>query len=122
MNEKSSKTVIFSCSGASNCGQLANEISVMLTEEGLGNMSCLAGIGAHDQKMIEGAKSFAKVLAVDGCTVACSKKTLQHAGIAVSKWICVTDYGIKKATDKFEVNSQEYERVLQRSRDMLASR
>ena len=112
MTDKSSRAVIFSCSGGSNCGQITNQIGVKLTDEGLGNMSCLAGIGAHDQNMINNAKSAKKVLAVDGCAVACAKKTLEHAGIHVTHWVCVTDHGIEKTPNKFDMAPEEIALVL----------
>ena len=121
MTEKPGRTAIFPCSGGSNCGQIANEVGVKLTAEGLGNMSCLAGIGAHDQKMIDGGKSADRVLAIDGCEVACAKKTLEHAGIAVTQWICVTDYGIKKTPNKFEIKPGELDSVLTVTRKALSS-
>jgi len=122
MTEKFGRTAIFPCSGGSNCGQIANSIGVKLTEEGLGNMSCMAGIGAHDQKMIEGAKSAYRVLAIDGCAVACAKKSLEHAGIVVTKWICITDYGIKKTSNKFEIKPGELDSVLNGTREALSSK
>jgi len=121
MTDKPGRTAIFPCSGGSNCGQIANDVGVKLTEEGLGNMSCTAGIGAHDHKMIDGAKSAGRVLAIDGCAVACAKKSLEHAGIAVTHWICITDEGIKKTPGKFEIKPGELERVLNRTREALSS-
>ena len=38
--------MILACSGASNVGQLANRAALELTQEGLGNMSCLAAWAA----------------------------------------------------------------------------
>ena len=40
-------TMILACSGASNVGQLSNQVAIELTQEGFGKMFCLAGIGAH---------------------------------------------------------------------------
>jgi uncharacterized metal-binding protein len=119
MTGKSGRTSIFSCSGASNCGQIANDVGVKLTEEGPGNMGCLAGIGAHDEKMINGAKTADRVIAVDGCAVACARKTLEHAGIVVTNWICVTDEGIKKTSNKFEIKPGETDLVLGKCRKIL---
>jgi uncharacterized metal-binding protein len=118
---KPGRTSIFSCSGGSNCGQIANNVGVKLTEDGLGNMGCLGGIGAHDAKMINGAKTADRVIAVDGCAVACARKTLEHAGVVISNWICVTDEGIKKTSNKFEIKQGEMELVLDKCRKILAN-
>ena len=37
-----------------------------------------------------------KIVALDGCQVACAKKTIEHAGLTVTDWICVTEEGISK--------------------------
>lgn len=117
----SGRTSIFPCSGASNCGQIANYAGVKLTEEGLGNMGCLSGIGSHDEKMVNGAKMADKVIVVDGCAVACARKTLEHAGIVVTKWICVTDEGIKKTSNKFEIKPGEMDLVMDKCRMILTN-
>jgi uncharacterized metal-binding protein len=88
--------VLLPCSGASNSGQIANQAAVKLTEEGVGNMYCLAGIGAHIEGMVESAKSANRIVAIDGCSVACASKVIEHLGLTVTNRICVTDLGIKK--------------------------
>jgi len=115
------RTSIFVCSGASNCGQIANSVAVKLTEESLGNMGCLAGIGAHDEKMINGAKTAGRVIVIDGCAVSCARKTLDNAGIIATNWICVTDDGIKKTSNKFEIKPDETARVLAKCRNILSN-
>jgi uncharacterized metal-binding protein len=103
---------IFACSGASNCGQIANAVVVKLAEAGFGDMSCIAGVGAHDKKIVDGAASAGRIIAVDGCGVACARKILEHTGVIVTHWINVTDYGIKKAHNRLSVEPGELEHVL----------
>jgi len=93
---KPQEILIFPCSGASNVGQIANQAAVQLTEEGVGNMFCLAGIGAHLDGMIEGAKTAKRIVAIDGCSTECATKTLKHAGISVTHNINVISEGIAK--------------------------
>ena len=121
MSDMPGKAMIFTCAGASNCGQIANAAAVQLSSEGLVVMSCLAGVGSHTQKYIDGALNSSRVVAIDGCAVACAKKTLEHAGIPVMQWICVTDYGIKKTSNKFEIQQGELESVLNGTRQAIAS-
>jgi uncharacterized metal-binding protein len=120
LGEKPEKAVIFPCSGGSNCGQIANQVAVTLTTEGACNMSCLAGIGAHDQEMIDSARSTKTILAIDGCTVACAKKALEHAGIEVTKWVCVTEEGIKKTAGKFNIAPEEVTRIAHLAKETIA--
>ncbi|KAB2842761.1 MAG: zinc-binding protein, partial [Burkholderiales bacterium] len=37
--------LIYSCSGCSSAAQLTNALALQLTREGLGEMSCIAGVG-----------------------------------------------------------------------------
>ena len=91
--------LIFPCSGGSNVGQIANEAGVKLTQSGTGNYFCLAGIGGHISGMIESTKAGKMLVAIDGCPVACAKKTLEHAGFNIDEYIQVTDLGIEKNHD-----------------------
>lgn len=107
------------CSGGSNCGQIANQVAVKLTEEGIGNIYCLAGIGAHIEGMVESARSSKRIVAIDGCSVACAKKTIEHAGLTVTDWICITDEGVAK-THEFKLASEDIDLIAQRTKESLA--
>jgi uncharacterized metal-binding protein len=94
-----SEILIFPCSGGSNVGQIANQASVKLTKDGMGNFFCLAGIGGHATGMIESTKAGKVIVAIDGCPVACAKKTLEHAGFNIDEYVQVTGIGIEKNHD-----------------------
>jgi len=100
------EVLLFPCSGGSNCGQIANQAAVQLTEEGVGTIYCLAGIGAHDSVMIDTAKAAKRVVAIDGCSTACAKRALEHAGVMVTDYLDVTEEGIKKSHD-FKLSPQD---------------
>ena len=91
--------LIFLCLGGSNVGQIANEVGVTLTQTGFGKIFCLAGIGGHVSGMIESTKAGKMLVAIDGCPVACAKKTLEHAGFDIDEYVQVTDLGIEKNHD-----------------------
>jgi uncharacterized metal-binding protein len=88
--------LIFPCSGGSNVGQIANQAGVKLTQDGMGRFFCLAGIGAHVSGMVESTKAGKMLVAIDGCPVACAKKTLEHAGFNIDEYVQVTDLEIEK--------------------------
>ena len=94
-----SEILIFPCSGGSNVGQIANQAGIKLTQDGMGRFFCLAGIGAHVSGMIESTRAGKVLIAIDGCPVACAKKTLEHAGFNVDEYVQVTDLGIEKNHD-----------------------
>ncbi len=116
---KAEEIVLLPCSGASNCGQIANQAAVKLTEDGYGRMYCLAGIGAHQDGMIESARGAKRIVALDGCMTACAKKTVEHAGLIVTDWICVTDAGIEKVHE-FRLHRRDIDLIAQRTRESLA--
>jgi uncharacterized metal-binding protein len=109
--------LIFSCSGSSNVGQIANGASIKLTQTGMGKFFCLAGIGGHVSGMIESTKAGKMLVAIDGCPVACAKKTLEHAGFNIDEYVQVTELGIEK-NHNLDLNLCDMEKVA----DHLVSR
>ncbi len=110
--------LIFPCSGGSNVGQLSNAAGVKLTVEGIGRMFCLAGIGGHVSSMVESAKGAKRIVAIDGCPVACSKLTLEHAGFTVTDYVVVTEMQIKKNKD-FTLKNDEIMKVCEKVKESL---
>lgn len=102
--------LIFSCAGSSNVGQIANQAAVKLAQDGIGRYFCLAGIGGHVSGMIESTKAGKLLVAIDGCSVACAKKTMEHAGFNIGEYVQVTDLGIEKSHD-FNLTPSEVEKV-----------
>ena len=86
---------------------------------GVGRIYCLAGIGAHIDGMVESARGAKRIVALDGCQVACAKKTIEHAGLTVTDWICVTDEGINKSHN-FLLEQADIEFIAQRTRELLS--
>ena len=97
-------TMLLPCSGGSNVGQISNEIARLLTLDNKGVMFCLAGIGGDIEPMLDRVKSAERVLAIDGCPVACAKKTLERHDIA-HEWLELTSLGIDKCPD-LELNPE----------------
>lgn len=93
---KAEEIVLLPCAGGSNYGQITNRVAVKLDEEGVGHIYCLAGIGARVDGMVDSARGAKRIVALDGCHVACAKKVIEHTGLTATGWICVTDEGIDK--------------------------
>lgn len=115
---EANQVVFLPCSGGSNCGQIANAAAVELTRQGWGNIYCLAGIGAHISGMIESARGAQRLVVIDGCSVGCGLKTVQHAGLALSDYVDVTRLGIAKSHD-FELDPQHVKAVVARVQSLL---
>ena len=104
------EVLIFACSGASNAGQIANETAKRLSSQGIGGMSCLAGIGGHISGFAEAAREVKKVVVIDGCPVHCARKTLEHAECPVTGHVVVTDIGVRKTSD-FHLDDKDIAKV-----------
>ena len=102
--------MILACSGASNVGQLSNRAAVELTQEGLGKMFCLVGIGGGLSGFVQSVKDTPRMIAIDGCDVGCAKATLERAGVPLKDYIVLTDLGIEKNKD-FDLKYLEVKRV-----------
>ncbi len=102
--------MILACSGGSNVGQLANQAAVELTQEGLGKMFCLAGIGGRLSGFVQSAKDVPAMVAIDGCQVGCAKAILEEAGVPLKDYLVLTDMGIEKNKD-FSLKPTDIEAV-----------
>ncbi|MDI6813801.1 MAG: putative zinc-binding protein [Desulfitobacteriaceae bacterium] len=107
----SNVTTILACSGGSNVGQITNEVAKRLDIAGVGKFFCLAGIGGHISGMVASVEGSDTVLVIDGCPVACAKKTMEAAGLRNYKYVVVTDLGIDKSHD-FTLGAEDVERVM----------
>jgi uncharacterized metal-binding protein len=89
-------TLIFPCSGGSDCGAVSDLAARKLTKDGVGKMYCLAGLGGDVAPIIANAKAAGKVLAIDGCNLDCARKTIERVGIAVTAHVRMSDFGMEK--------------------------
>lgn len=89
-------TLIFPCSGGSDCGAVSDLAARKLTKDGVGKMYCLAGLGGDVAPIIANAKAAGKVLAIDGCNLDCAKKTLERHGLAITAHVRMSDLGMGK--------------------------
>jgi len=88
--------LIFACSGGSDTGEIADRVARKLSKEGLGKMFCLAGIGGWVNWIITSTDTALKVLVIDGCSMSCAKKTMEHSGFNKFEHICLADLGLQK--------------------------
>ena len=113
--------LVFACSGSSNVGQIANLAALKLTRDGVGRMYCLAGIGGHVSGMIESTKAAKMIVGIDGCSVACAKKILEHAGFKADEYVQVTEMGIEK-NHGFDYSLPDINRVAEHLTARVAKR
>ncbi len=90
------KPLVYSCSGCSSAAQMANYIAVQLDRRGFAEMSCIAGVGGNVKKLVRTALSGRKIIAIDGCPLACSKACLANHNIAPEIHFELTKFGVSK--------------------------
>ncbi len=116
-------TIVLACSGSSNVGQLTNDLALRMTREGLGKMSCLAGVGAHLSGFVVSARDCDRLVVLDGCPQRCAAKILEHVDVKPHLYVLFTEHGFEKRHD-MPVQPEEVERarelVVQRLRELDA--
>lgn len=88
--------IIFPCAGQANTGQLTNLAAIQLTEDGYGNIACVALLAIGSEGLIANAKKADEVIILDGGPMLCAKKIAAEQGIIPGQHIIVTDLGIVK--------------------------
>ncbi|HOX23153.1 MAG TPA: putative zinc-binding protein [Elusimicrobiales bacterium] len=88
--------LIFSCSGASEVGDIADRAGRRLSKDGAGKMFCLAGIGAGISGFIASAQGACKVLVIDSCPVDCARKCVEKAGVKNLTHLRIADLSLEK--------------------------
>jgi uncharacterized metal-binding protein len=111
-------TLIFACSGAADVGGISDMAARQLTSEGAGKMFCLAGIGGRVSGIMESTRDAAKILAIDGCPLDCTKLCLEEAGFTEFVHMKVTDLGLEKG--KSPVTDENIAVVVRAALDRLS--
>ncbi|BDQ34369.1 putative zinc-binding protein [Pseudodesulfovibrio portus] len=87
---------VFSCSGAADVGEVADQAARALSREGAIKMFCLAGIGGKVSGIVKSTEAADRVVALDGCPLNCARKTLEEAGFSDFDHVQLSDLGMKK--------------------------
>ena len=115
---KAAEKMIFTCSGDADVGEIADRASRQISKQGAGKMFCAVGIGGKVQSIIDTTKEASELLAIDGCPLGCSKKTLELAGFKNVKQVIVTDYGMKKGST--EVTEDKIDLIVEKAKAVLS--
>ena len=105
--------VIFSCSGCADVGELADQAARKLTRDGAGKMACLAGISGRVSGIVKSTEAAQSILAIDGCPLDCTRKTLEIAGITKVNHLRLSDLGFEKG--KTEVSASSIASVISKA-------
>lgn len=89
--------IILPCAGQANTGQLTNLAAIQLTEEGYGNIACLALLAIGSEALIANANNADEIIILDGCPMQCARKIAEKFTLTPGQHIIVTELGIGKA-------------------------
>ena len=93
---KTKLPLVYSCSGCSSAAQMANQMALWLDREGAAVMSCIAGVGGGVIGLVRTAQGGRRILALDGCVLACVSACLAHAGVKPDEHLLLSEFGVKK--------------------------
>ena len=109
------KPLIYSCSGCSSAAQMANDIALRIRDEGIAEMSCIAGVGGDVPSLVKVAKSGRDIIALDGCILQCVKSCLNKQNVEPTIHHIFADYEVKKRkTERYDKEEAEavYQKVV----------
>ena len=112
------KSLVYSCSGSSSAAQMANYMGIQLDRMGVAEMSCIAGVGGNVKKLVRTALSGKKIVAIDGCPLACSKACLGNHNITPDMHFELTGFGVSKRHHE-DFDMQEANQVLEFSQHKI---
>lgn len=113
----SSHSLIFSCSGAADVGELADAAARKLNRDKVGSMFCLAGIGGRVSGIVATTESADRILVIDGCPLNCARKTLEEAKINNFVHLQLADMGFAKG--KSPATAESVEAVCKKATEMI---
>lgn len=102
------KKLIYACAGAANTGYLADQVARKLSRDGVGDMTCLAAVGADLSGFVQSAKAADMNVVIDGCPITCGKLIFEAKGLAFTHLVA-TDFGVEKK--KTEITPSVIDRV-----------
>jgi uncharacterized metal-binding protein len=98
---------------------MANYLAVSLDRAGSGEMSCIAGVGGHVKKIVKVAQSGRKVIAIDGCPLACVKACLDNYQIVPDMHIELTKLGVSKKQHE-DFDSRQANEILKKLQQVIS--
>jgi uncharacterized metal-binding protein len=87
---------VFSCSGAADVGEVADQAARELSRQGKIKMFCLAGIGGKVSGIVKSTEAADQIVAIDGCPLNCARKTLEESGFSGFEHVELDGLGLKK--------------------------
>ena len=87
--------LLYSCSGASDVGELSDRVARLLIRENFSSKTCLAAVGAGLEGYVQSGLGADENIMIDGCSVECGRQILENAGIVHESFV-MTEMGCTK--------------------------
>ena len=88
-----------------------------MAKDGSGKMFCLAGIGGRVSGIMKSTEAAQAILAIDGCPLNCTKKSLEEAGFDGFNHLQIADLGLKNG--ETEINNVNIAMVAEKGTFLL---
>ncbi|TFH41587.1 MAG: zinc-binding protein [Chrysiogenales bacterium] len=111
-------TLLYTCSGASDVGELADRAVRKLWKKGYAQKTCLAGVGADISGFALSAQTADINITVDGCHMACARKCLERIGVTPVA-VMLGDLGFAKGESP--VTEEKAEGIAELVRERVAA-
>jgi len=98
-------------------GELADQAARKLTRDGAGKMFCLSGIGGRVSAILKSTEAAQSILAIDGCPLDCTKKTLELAGFTPNQHLRLNELGFVKGNT--EASTEAVAKVAEHAQRLL---
>lgn len=115
---RQSLPIVFACAGCSNAGKVAYELGRTLTERGIAEMSCLAGIGAANPLFLKKLQN-REVWVIDGCPIECCQGVFKQVREKMDIHIRLHELGVRKNDEIPDVN--EFENIVTAALEQVES-
>lgn len=117
--EAENLNIILPCDGAANVGQIAHQVAVELTNEGIGRMCCITAVGAGSKMHLDIMRRAKKIITINGCPNQCAKKILDKLNLRIDQNIVVSEQGIGKLST-LNFKEEDAERIAKTVRAYLS--
>lgn len=112
-------TLVFGCSGAADVGEVADQAARDISRKGLAKAFRTVGLGGKVTPIIETTRAASTILAIDGCPLDCTKRSLAEAGFSDCLHFRVTDLGMPKG--ETAVSAEGIAKVVSKAGEVLAT-
>lgn len=90
------KPIVYSCSGCSNLALIAHDLALNMDRDGIAEMSCISGVIGKVPQIVQIATSGRPIIAIDGCSMGCTKSCLDACKIKADHYFDLSQFGIEK--------------------------